>query len=240
MLSGILRKQFTPMHSLPLGQAMPNYINTFDESELFQYKYNKYFNEYSWELTISPKSSPELIQEECCACGARGLLTIEQQTELLYKLIKKIIINIKINILGTIELYNDKKHIHTHCIINNMSKHKEKKLRKLIKEYYNLDNQYVVNIKSINNYNRYKEYLIKDSYEYYSYHELEKHDEDMNTHQEILEKEKQQRIIDLHNIYEDPIKLHIHECIFKSCPICIWIKTRGSNVKQAKGSLDAK
>lgn len=224
----------------PLGETMPKYINTFDDDKLFIYKYQKYFNQYSFEMTISPKSSPLLFKEDCGACGANSILELHHQQEYIMNLLEEIVIKFKINILGTLELYKDKVHLHTHAIVNNMKESKLKRLQSYIKQFYSLDNKYIVNITKIRNYTKYKEYLIKDSYEYYSYHEIEKHDQDITLHSEILEKELELAKQRLHNIYNDPIKLHLHECIFNECPICNWIKSRGSNVKQAKGSLDAK
>ncbi len=225
-------------HSIvsPLGETMPKYINTFDDDKLFTYKYQKYFNEYSFEITISPKSSQLLFKEDCGACGASSILELHKQQEYLMELLEQIVIKFKINILGTLELYKDQVHLHTHAIMNNMKNSKLKRLEKHIKQYYSLDNKYLVNIKKIKNYNKFKEYLIKDSYEYYSYHEHELHDQDITTHREKLEQEQEILKQKLHNIYNDPIKLHLHECIFNECPICDWIKGKGSNVKQVQST----
>lgn len=214
-----------------LGETMPNKIHMFNDTDLFIYKYNKYFNEYSFELTISPKSSPLLTERACAHCVRTKIKSLSDQEELIIKLISEITNEFKINILGTIELYKDNIHLHTHSIINNMKKSKLNKLKKKIYQYYSLDNKYIVNIKQIINIDKYREYLIKDTYQYYCYNELDNHDIDQEIYQQELDKINNQKLKVLHDIYSDPIKLHLHDCIFSDCPICNWIK-QSENVNE--------
>lgn len=206
------------------------FLDRFIDDDLFSWLYNSKFNNYSQELTISPKSSPMLQKVACGACGATSLRELPTQEDLLIKLLTKITEKFKLNILGTIELYKDGKNLHCHCIINNLKENQKKKLKDYIKNYYHLYNRNIVNIQPIHSMLMFKKYMIKESYsEYFYHHTKDSFDKDVKTqleHQEMLEQKAADK---LNAIYDDPIKEHLHFCTYDSCPICDWIK-QGRNV----------
>lgn len=185
---------------------------------LFTQLYNQFPN-YSLELTISPKSSPILLQKECGACGATHLCEIDKQNQLMDTLIEQLITKFKINILGVTELYKDNKNIHTHNIITPTPEKVQRKIKDYIKKYYDLHNNYIVNLKPIHDKYKYMEYMIKNNDFMYHYYNSNKEYSIDKILQELDDKHQAK----MESIYRDPIKLHLHECTFKNCPICNWI-----------------
>lgn len=225
----------------PLASVCQNtehLLEYHDDPQLFEELYHE-FNNYSLELTISPKSSPLLSVAACGACGATSILETSKQHDIMETLLEQLITKFKINILGVTELYKDKVHIHTHNVINNINMNAQKRLKKFIKNYYQLDNKIVVNLTPINSRLKYQEYMMKDfSYKFHYYNQNPEHLID-NRKENCYDKniKKNQRKLEI--IYNDPIKLHKYECIFKECPICDWIKTN-ENVSQSNENEDLK
>lgn len=151
-----------------LGETMQKLMYTEDD-DTYCHLYNE-FNNYAVELTISPKSSPRLFREACCACGTTKLLELHEQYDIMMKLIEELISKYKINILGTVELYKDKVNLHCHCIMNNYSENRKNNIKKYIKDYYQLYNPNVVNLNPIKNKLLFRDYLIKSPYGDYFYH----------------------------------------------------------------------
>lgn len=172
-LSELLVKTSNNGHSPPLARLCPKSLQHTDDVDTFKYLYNSSFNDYCLELTISPKSSPRLQREACCACGATSLRDLKSQQEIMINLIEELINIYKINILGVIELYKDEVNLHVHCLINNQKEHKIKKIKKHIKNYYQLDNKSIVNIQPVKSKQHFRDYLIKEPYDdwfYYNEH----------------------------------------------------------------------
>lgn len=189
-----------------------------NDTELFTELYNT-FSGYSLELTISPKSSSVLQQPECATCGRASLRDASDQVVIMENLITELIKKFKINILGVIEEYKDGKHIHSHNIMSPVKEYKRKNIKEYIKSYYKLDNNYLVNIKPIQSKEKYKQYMLKETkYEYY-YHNNNKELSIEKIEEEIENKKSKKE----NQIYGNPIKLHLSECIFDNCPICQWI-----------------
>lgn len=205
------------VHSVPLAKLCSK-LEYESNTTLFSHLYNKFPN-YSMELTISPKSSPILFQKACGTCGATSLREIDKQNQLMDTLIDELINKFKINILGVTELYKDNKNIHTHNIISPTPDKVQRKIKDYIKNYYNLHNNYIVNLKPINDKIKYMEYMIKTNDFMYHYYNVNKEYSLEKIQKEIDDKHQQKMEV----IYKDPIKLHLHECTFTDCPICKWI-----------------
>lgn len=203
------------------------FLDRFTDDDLFSWLYNSKYNNYSQELTISPKSSSILQKQACGACGATHLRCLETQEDLLINLLTKMTEKFKLNILGTIELYKDGKNLHCHCIINNLKENQKKKLKDYIKNYYFLYNRNVVNIQPIHSMLMFKKYMIKEAFsEYFYHHTKDSFTKDVKLqleHKEMLEQKEADR---LNAIYDCPIKEHIAHCTYSECPICNWISTR--------------
>lgn len=147
------------------------------------------FNNYSLEMTISPKSSPRLATAGCCTCGATSVQSLTDQHALLMTLINELIERFKINILGVVELYKDGVNLHSHCVINNQKQNKIKNIKKYIKDFYRLEGP-SVQLVPIRNREKYKQYLVKEPYGEYFYY-AEYNEESMAHIEEIaLEKVK--------------------------------------------------
>lgn len=162
-------------HSSDLGRTMlscseTNRLLYTNDIQTFNYLYNNKFNHYSLELTISPKSSYLFSQECCGACGATSTKDTNQQVKIIKDSIEKIIDKYNINILGVIELYKDGVTPHCHAVINNQSQSKIYKLKKYIKEYYNLPSR-VIHISPVVNRIKFREYLSKDPYGEFFYYD---------------------------------------------------------------------
>lgn len=203
------------------------FLERFQDDDLFSWLYNSKFNNYSQELTISPKSSDILQKQACGVCGATQLRCKSSQEDLLINLLTKITEKFKLNILGVIEEYKDGKNLHCHCIINNLKENQKKKLKDYIKTYYFLYNRNVVNIQPIHNMLMFKKYMIKEAYtEYFYHHTKDSFSKDVKLqleHQEMLEQKAADK---LNAIYDDPIKEHVAFCTYDVCPICDWIQGR--------------
>jgi hypothetical protein len=216
-LSDFIQKSDNHEQNFPLAKFCSK-LELEDDIHLFNELY-KEFNNYSLEMTISPKSSPILNQRACRACGATSLRDIDQQNKLMDKLLDELIQKFKINILGVTELYKDNKNIHTHNIISPCTENTRKKIKDYVKNYYQLYNNVVIILRPINDKKKYKEYMLKElNFQYHYYNENKERS------LEKIKNEYEQKQADRKNkIYSDPILLHLNECAFDNCPICNWI-----------------
>lgn len=239
-LSGFLtRTRKMDCEAPTLAKDSQFFLDRFNDDDLFTWLYNSKFNNYSLELTISPKSSPVLQQTACGACGATSLRDLDDQEEIMITLLTEITDKFKLNILGSIEEYKDKKNLHMHCIINNIKESQQRKLKDHIKQYYNLYTRSIINLKPVHNMLMFKKYMIKDSYsEYFYHHTKDSYDKDVKIHLDNVEKQEQIKADKLNSIYECPIKEHLAHCAYAECPICDWISTRQERIADA-GTPDA-
>lgn len=207
-----LRKKSYSSIVSTLGETMPKietYLMYTSCDDTFEMLYKKY-NNYSLELTVSPKSTPRHLQVGCCACGANTLKDVDQQVDIMMQLINNIIIRYKINILGTVELYKDKKNIHIHAIMNNHKPNKLKHIKKYIKDYYELGGP-CVNLSPIRNRVKYCEYLTKEPYTEYFYFDL--------NNEKTIEKLEEES--------QNNIKRNKCECQITECKYC-----KNNNIKE--------
>jgi len=196
-----------------------------DNNDVFIELY-KQFNGYDLELTISPKTSNLLQCMDCATCGRTALRALHEQETLLISLIEELVQNFKVNILGCFEKYKDNVHLHTHMIINNVNDKKRTKIRTHIKNYFNIHNNIVVNLKGINNFEKYGEYMIKDSYGEYFYASHNKVRTIEQIEKELIENEEKELLkhkLMEESLYSNPIKWHKYTCEHTNCPICRWI-----------------
>lgn len=240
-LSNFIKKIDNPKsESLPLAKLSQNSVIQFtDRKDIFQEIY-KNFNGYDLELTISPKTSNLLQCMECATCGRTALRALHEQEELMITLVKELVHLFKVNILGCFEVYKDKIHLHSHMVINNVNDKKRTKIRKHIQNYYSIHNNIVVNLKGILSYNKYGEYMVKDSYSEYFYATGNKCRSIEDIEKEIAEKEEQEIIMKKQKencIYNDPIEWHKYTCEHTNCPICSWIESC-ENVSQSPHDRD--
>jgi len=194
-------------HSSDLGRTMlyNNHKKLLytNDTNTFNYLYNTKFNHYSLELTISPKST-YLFTKECCgACGATSIKSTSEQVTVIQQSIEQLINQFKINILGVIELYKDGATPHCHAVINNQSQSKLNKIKKWIKNYYELPSR-VYHISPIINRIKYLQYLTKEPYGEYFYH-------DQNNEKPIQTIEKEIQTIK---------SKHQCNCVFVQCKNC--------------------
>lgn len=206
-------------HSPRLGETMPSCIETNNllytsDDELVHYLYNKSFNAYSLELTISPKSSKRLQKQACCTCGATSLMSPDEQQDILLELIEQLIRKFKFNILGVIELYKDGRNVHLHAVMNNQKESKLKKIKKYIMEYYGLSYR-CAHIEQLKSKNKYLQYIIKDPYSEFFYYDS------------INEKPIEVLLRDL-STHNEFIKNNC-ECVFIECKSCIDYETSVSD-----------
>jgi len=188
----------------------------------------KDFSPYSLELTISPKSS-SVIHNECASCGSASLRDLDQQSEIMYSLLNELLETYKINILGVTEIYSDGKTLHTHNIISPIPISIRTKILRNIQSHYKLYNNYVVRLSPVMSLDKYNDYLKKDLEEGFAFHYYGENKEytEMRIEKEKIKQDK----IDKYQkeqeiIYSDPIKYHLHYCVFENCPICQWIQGR--------------
>lgn len=155
-----------------LGETLKKNLMYTECDDTYIHLYNE-FNNYSFELTISPKSSERLRRSACTACGCAGKLKeLHEQYDIMMQLIEELICKFKINILGTVEKYKDNKNLHCHCIINNQTENKKNNIKKYIRTFYNLNNMNIVNLNPIKSRENYRKYLLKEPYgEYFYYNE---------------------------------------------------------------------
>ncbi len=212
--------------SLPLAKLSQKSVIQFTDREDVFLEIYKMFNGYDLELTISPKTSNLLQSCECAACGRTKLISLDEQEQLMITLIKELVETYKVNILGCFEVYKDKIHLHSHMVINNVNDKKRTKIRKHIQNYYKIHNNIVVNLKGILSYDKYGEYMVKDSYGEYFYCTENKFRNIEDIEKEIIEKEQKEMELNKlkeESIYNDPIEWHKYTCEHTNCPICKWI-----------------
>lgn len=212
--------------SLTLGETLAKSVIQFTDREDVFLEIYKMFNGYDLELTISPKTSDLLQCMECATCGRTKLRSLDEQEQLMITLIKELVETYKVNILGCFEVYKDKIHLHSHMVINNVNDKKRTKIRKHIQNYYKIHNNIVVNLKGILSYNKYGEYMVKDSYGEYFYATQNKCRSIEDIEKEIIEKEEKEMELNKlkeESIYNDPIEWHKYTCEHTNCPICKWI-----------------
>lgn len=199
------------------------------------------FNDYSNELTISPKSSKILYKNECKECNHKyNVVDIQEQYNMMVNLIDEIITKFKINILVVFELYTDNKNLHCHSIMQPLSKHKMKEIKKHIENYYWLYSRSVVNIAPVSSMVNYKEYMKKDIEEnmknnikpiYYN--------EEKITIRQLVSAERQQYLKLKKYMNPNPLdELQEHQlnCIYNPCKICDWIDA--GTISRKKVELD--
>jgi len=203
-------------HSLPLAKLCSK-IELSDDFELFEILYNQFPN-YSMELTISPKSSPILQQSECATCSRTSLREIHEQNDIMDKLLEELVDKFKINLLGVTEYYKDKKHIHTHNITSPIPERIRPKIKTYIKDYYELNNNIIVNLKPINSKIQYMQYMMKENDFSFHYHNTNKLYSLDKIEEEYREKPKPKPL--------DEFQEHSITCCRTNCQICNWISCR--------------
>ncbi|AXQ66296.1 MAG: putative replicase [Circoviridae sp.] len=204
------------IESLPLAKLSKT-IEKSDDIDLFTDLYTN-FPAYSMELTISPKSSPRVLQDECATCGRKSLRDLSQQVDIMNTLLEELINKFNINLLGVIENYKDNKNIHSHNIITPLPEKVRPKLRKYIKQFYNLNNNIIINLKPITQPHKYMQYMMKDllDNEHYNYHY---YNQNKSYSLEKIESEKYN--YPKHQM--DEFQEHSITCTRKQCQICDWI-----------------
>lgn len=214
----LIKKSFNGLRSLPRQTSQPQLLQLEDNIEIIKELY-KNFNEYSLEVTISPKSSEVLQRKACGTCGATSLMTLTEQEELLLKLVNELVIKFNLNVLGCLELYNDGIHLHTHMVIHNVKESKIRKIKEYIKIYYRLFNNVVVHINQIRNFVKYRDYLIKDNYGDFFYYIENKYRTIDEIKRDIEEKQAQKKRYE-DELYNDPFAYHLYECDRNNCELC--------------------
>lgn len=213
-LYDILIKDSYDEHSFPddeviiLGETMQK-LQFTKCTDTFKLLYSK-FNNYSLELTISPKSSTLLRKDACCACGATSLRDVIDQIQIMETLFEKLIKNYNINILGVYELYGDGHNVHCHAIINNQDERIIRLMKNYIKNYYKLNNKNIINLSPIRNKDNYLKYLLKEQNSNHSSDSLNHmfyYDENDENEIEYYEKEVFQKKINKKNLCECDIKI---------------------------------
>lgn len=186
------------------------------------------FNDYSNELTISPKSSKILYKNECKECNNKyNIIDIQSQYDIMVNLIDELIEKFKINILTVFELYTDNKNLHSHSIMQPLSNHKMRQIKNYIENYYWLYSRSIVNLAPVSSRENYKEYMKKDIEEnlknnlkpiYYNSEKI--------TIRQLVSAQRQQYLKLKKYLNPSPLdELQEHQlnCIYNPCRICEWI-----------------
>lgn len=229
MLSNILKPQFVIPKcdaSLPLAKlAITQEIKTLSSQDEVEIMLST-FGEYDLEMTISPKSSNRLKSDACITCGyAASCCPTEDQYEIMVELMQELVNKFSINITTVYEYYKDKINLHSHSIINRISRNKITKIKNYINNYYEIYSPILVNIKPIKNIDYYKIYMMKDISDmiddtYYPtyYTDNKINIKELSKIKELDLRKLQQRFNPIDEFAE-----HQLNCIYDKCRICEWI-----------------